>query len=190
VKTLRLARWKSISTAAALVLAILAGPDTAGAGASNNPPGGTFEGRWKASASDETSRPASFSFHRQELGAGRISVQLGEPGKRYVGQYLRLTGSRPLSRIRIFYTYWVSDDFDDFHVGPTGAPLKRRAVTLEQFQRRYAGSVVATMIGEEGGSMRCVFSLIDPDGGLAGGASGRCQISDGGVVDVVQNARR
>jgi hypothetical protein len=47
---------------------------------------------------------------------------------------------------------------------------------------------VATLIGEGGLGMRCVFALRDPEAGLVGGATGRCQISDGGIVDLVPAA--
>lgn len=148
--------------------------------------GGTMEGRWKPGGrEDRESVPVTFSFHREEAGSGRISLLLGSGGKRYVGSYLRLTGARPLARIRVFYTYWVSDAFDGYSEGPRGAAFDRR-ITIEQFQRRYTGAVIANLIGQAGGGMRCLFELDAPDGGLANGANGSCQSSDGGVVDLVR----
>jgi hypothetical protein len=85
--------------------------------AAGGSPGGTLEARWKTAAADSTARPVTFSFHREELGEGRISVQLG-PGRLFAGQYLRITGKRPLARLRIFHSDRVSDDFDDFPSGP------------------------------------------------------------------------
>lgn len=153
-------------------------------------PGGVLNASWKKNPADTTSTPVTFSFHREEQGAGRISVQLGPDGARYVGSYLRLTGKRPPARLRVFYTYWVSDPFDDYQYGPGGGRLNPQQITIEQFQRRYTGAVVATLVGAEGGGMRCVFELLDPEGGLADGATGRCQLEDGSAIEISTPARR
>ena len=44
--------------------------------------------------------------------------------------------------------------------------------------------VVATLIGNQGNKMRCSFSLEDRSLGLPGGATGKCQVSNGDVIEV------
>jgi hypothetical protein len=102
--------------------------------ARDNTAGGTLGGLWRPASPGEAPRPVTFSFHRAELGEGRISVKLAA-GKSYAGHYLRLTGKRPQSRIRFFHTYWISDEFDRYSVGPYGAPLNRSAITIGQIER-------------------------------------------------------
>jgi hypothetical protein len=153
-------------------------------------PGGVLNAAWKKNPADTASIPVTFSFHREEQGAGRISVQLGPGGARYAGSYLRLTGKRSSARIRGFYDYWVSDVFDDYQHGPGGARLNRQQITIDQFQRRYTGSVVATLVGAGSGGMRCVFELLDPEGGLADGATGGCQLKDGSAIEIAPPPRR
>jgi hypothetical protein len=53
-----------------------------------------------------------------------------------------------------------------------------------EFAAFYTGKVVATLSGGRGHSMRCQLSLNDPEGGLLGGGSGRCQVSDGGSLSL------
>ena len=47
----------------------------------------------------------------------------------------------------------------------------------------YTGRVVANLSGSGGVQMRCRFELMRPVDGMAGGASGECQLPDGLSVD-------
>jgi hypothetical protein len=52
-----------------------------------------------------------------------------------------------------------------------------------QYVPHYTGRVVANLSGSGGVQMRCRFELMRPVDGMAGGASGECQLPDGLSVD-------
>lgn len=52
-----------------------------------------------------------------------------------------------------------------------------------QHVRHYTGRVVANLSQSDGAQMRCRFKLMRPVDGMAGGARGECQLSDGLNVD-------
>ena len=47
-----------------------------------------------------------------------------------------------------------------------------------EFIKAYSGRVLANLHSAEGGHMRCHFTLISPQRGMAGGGAGRCQLSE------------
>lgn len=146
--------------------------------------GGQFPGVWREAGPDGGAEQIVFSFHREELGAGRISVRRGEEGPRYVGSYLRLAPRISEARVRVFFTHWTSDAFGDYRYGPMGAALERRRITVTEFRSRYAGHVVAKLQSNSGGDMRCLFELEDPKLGMTGGVTGACQLSNGETIRV------
>lgn len=150
-------------------------------GASPSPEGGSLTGHWRGS--DGQTHEVMLSYHRELQSAGRISVELPS-GEVFAGEYLRLAGERKAARIERIYARWRIEDFDRFDRGPTGQPWSRAESGLESFRRRHRERVVATLISETRSSMRCSFELVAPERGLPGGASGRCQLTDGSVIDV------
>jgi hypothetical protein len=44
--------------------------------------------------------------------------------------------------------------------------------------KTYSGRVLANLHSPSGDHMRCRFTLISPQRGMAGGGEGRCQLSD------------
>ena len=50
------------------------------------------------------------------------------------------------------------------------------------FVRNYSGRVIATLLGDRGGRMRCRFHLADPDRGMSSGGVGECEVSGGGKI--------
>ena len=140
-------------------------------------PGGELVGQWRQDGLDFA--PVTFSIRRERAGEGRISTRLGAEGERFVGEYLRLTGKNAVAEVRRFYIGWTSNAFDDLRTGPTGLSWVRDEYSFELFRERNRGAVVATLIGDRGGRMRCRFELIDDAAGLPGGANGSCQLGDG-----------
>ena len=51
------------------------------------------------------------------------------------------------------------------------------------FVRNYSGTVIATLLGDRGGRMRCRFRLAEPEQGMSGGGVGECEASGGGKID-------
>ena len=66
------------------------------------------------------------------------------------------------------------------------APRKRNAwrywnaSSRSEFIRENTGRVLANLHAENGEYMRCRFTLISPQRGMAGGGEGRCQLSESG----------
>lgn len=131
--------------------------------------------------------PVRFVYHRELDGTGRIYLELPS-GEAYVGTYLRLSGEWSPSRVERIFARWKQVEFDRFEVGPTGQPWEREQSALERFRRRHRKRVVATLISDRGASMRCSFALDAYERGLPGGASGRCQLTDGSVIDLARSA--
>ncbi len=170
----RRARFRAVPFSLILLVLVVGGQLGA---AKEGALGGDLKGRWIQA---DGARPAvTFSYHREVVGEGRISTQLGADGERFVGQYLRITGKHPVAKVRRFYLAWNAEAFDDYRVGPSGATWVRTEMTFDLFRERYKDTVVATLIGNRGSKMRCRFSLEDHDVGLPGGATGSCQVSTG-----------
>lgn len=149
--------------------------------AAAQPQGGSIAGTWKPPTGEPGA--VSLSYHREQEGAGRISVVL-PTGEVFVGEYLRLSGDLKSARIDRIFARWQSEGFDQFEVGPAGQPWDRRHSAVVTFRRKHLDRVVATLISETRKTMRCSFALVSPKLGLPGGASGRCQLTDGATIDV------
>jgi hypothetical protein len=63
---------------------------------------------------------------------------------------------------------------------------KATIVHREEFEaiESYSGNVEAILFGNQGRTMRCKFRPVNSFMGLPSGGEGRCQISDGRVIDV------
>lgn len=44
-------------------------------------------------------------------------------------------------------------------------------------------NAAAVLMGDKGGSMHCVFTLEQPDSGIAGGGVGQCKLDNGDVIN-------
>ena len=49
-----------------------------------------------------------------------------------------------------------------------------------EFVRENSGRVLANLHSDDGEYMRCRFTLVSPQRGMAGGGEGRCQLSESG----------
>jgi hypothetical protein len=144
--------------------------------------GGVMAGRW--SPVDRETETVTVSFNSERKGQGLIRVTLGPEGERCKGSYLRIDEYAPQDLLSRIHGAWTSRSFDRFEVGPYGDERLSREIRIPAFRRRYSGEVVASLAGDRGGAMRCRFSLARPDLGLPGGATGRCQVSDGSAVEI------
>jgi hypothetical protein len=144
--------------------------------------GGIMAGRWSPMGREPETVTVSFNSDRK--GQGTMHITLGREGERFKGTYLRLGADAPRNRLSLIYGAWTSSAFDGFESGPYGSGWVREEITIQSFQRRYSGEVVASLAGDRGNSVRCRFRVRRPDLGLPGGATGRCQVTDGSTIEV------
>ena len=144
--------------------------------------GGVMVGRW--SPVDHESETITVSFNSERKGQGLIHITLGRDGERFKGSYLRIDENAPQNLLSRIHSAWTSRSFDRFEAGPYGDERLSREIRVPAFRRRYSGEVVASLAGDRGGAIRCRFSLERPDLGLPGGATGRCQVTDGSTIEI------
>lgn len=111
---------------------------------------------------------------------GTITATLPN-GETFSGRYLQVTSD---SRAETLDPYWSNwgvawtswgpwpDDYGPWIVGED----------LPTFVRNYSGKVIATLLGDRGGRMRCRFRLADPQQGMSKGGVGECEVSGGGKI--------
>lgn len=180
----RAGRRAFVGACSALVVAFAMGLPWgfAGAESESTDAGGELKGRLRGT--DGEFVRVVFRYHRSQVGHGRIRVRLGSEGERFVGDYALIDPRANVATMRRFFVGWTAREFDDLSVGPLGSPWVRETYTFDVFRERLRGEVVATLIGDAGGRMRCRFELEAPKVGLAGGARGACQTESGDVIEL------
>ena len=113
---------------------------------------------------------------------GTLSVTLPD-GESYSGRYLQITSTSTVDTLGWGWGYGYGwgpywGDWGAWGPGPWYGPAD-----WTSFVRNYSGSVVATLFGNAGHTMRCRFHLASPELGLSGGGVGECQTSDGRHID-------
>ena len=95
-------------------------------------------------------------------------------GKTYSGQFFEVTKDTTVDNLEPLWIGWRGRrggfGWDDWNAGPS-------------FITNYTGRVVANLSVPSGEHMRCKFQLAQPDGGMAGGGRGQCQMPDGQTID-------
>jgi len=110
---------------------------------------------------------------------GTIQTALGE--QRFLGYYARIRpeGAPIISNI---YEKWDALEYADNDWDSDGENFE--PVEYDTFVRVYEGRVLATLKSEQGTHIRCNLEFNQPDLGVVAGVRGRCQVSDGGSIDV------
>ena len=109
---------------------------------------------------------------------------VSEPnGETFSGRYLQVTADSSAETLDPYWGDWGvgwagwgpwSDDYGPWIVGED----------LPTFVRNYSGKVIATLLGDRGGRMRCRFRLAEPTQGMSSGGVGECEVSGGGKQTV------
>jgi len=103
-------------------------------------------------------------------------------GEQYSGRFLQVTADTDAETLDPYWGGWDvgwdgwgpwTDDYGPYIVG----------ADMPTFIRNYSGKVIATLLGNRGGRMRCRFHLADPEQGMAGGGVGECQTGSGERID-------
>jgi predicted small secreted protein len=122
---------------------------------------GTMKGRVQ-----QGGESVSFQFEDSGLGTGTLRTTLSD-GETFKGKYADESSSG-------FVT--------GFDTEGTGATIAHK----EAFEavESYSGNIEAILFGNKGHIMRCKFRAANSLRGLPSGGEGRCQVSDGRVIDV------
>jgi len=103
-------------------------------------------------------------------------------GQQYSGRFLQVTSDTDAETLDPYWGGWGvgwdgwgpwSDDYGPYIIG----------ADVPTFIRNYSGKVIATLLGDRGGRMRCRFRLAEPEQGMAGGGIGECQTASGEKID-------
>ena len=116
-----------------------------------------------------TRKPVAFTWESTDSVSGNITATFGT-GRVFKGTYFQITRDTRVDRLeplwygwgarrRSSWRYWSADP------GP-------------EFVKTYSGRVLANLHSDDGDHMRCRFTLISPQRGMAGGGEGRCQLSE------------
>lgn len=126
--------------------------------------GGTGSGNVRGSR-----KPVAFTWQSSDNVSGDITATFGT-GRVFKGQYFQITRETRVDRLDPLWYGW------DGRRRSTWRYWDAQSGT--QFEKEYSGRVVANLHSEDGEHMRCRFSLISPQRGMAGGGEGRCQLSE------------
>lgn len=103
-------------------------------------------------------------------------------GERYSGRFLQVTADTDAEALDPYWGGWDvgwdgwgpwTDDYGPYIAG----------ADVPTFIRNYSGKVIATLLGDRGGRMRCRFRLAEPEQGMSGGGVGECQSGAGERID-------
>jgi hypothetical protein len=129
---------------------------------------GTITGR--ETNAGKPAGPIQMTWKSERFGfGGTISTAL-PTGEVFTGKYVQVTSETTADTVEPFFMGW----------GPYWGPDWGDATT---FATNYSGKVIANLFGDRGDSMRCRFTLTDPDAGMEGGGVGECQVTGGIRID-------
>lgn len=124
--------------------------------------------------------PATFNWSSRDAVSGTMTGTLTSTGQTFTGEFFQITSETRIDDLGPLWIGWRRPWVDWPYWGAQFGP---------QFVTHYSGRVVANLEGGDGQHMRCNFRLVRPASGLAGGATGRCQLPDRGGIDVNFPAR-
>lgn len=122
---------------------------------------------------------ATFAWSSDDGVHGQMTALLAD-GSYYDGPFFQITRETTFEETAPLWRGWEG------HGGWRGWPEEdaqaRIAIT-------YTGTVLANLKAASGARMRCRFALARPRVGMSGGGFGRCQLSDGAVINADFDAR-
>ena len=126
--------------------------------------------------------PVALHYRSERFGLnGTVHTTLPS-GETFSGRYLVVTSDTRADAVAPMWSGWGvgeadwgASDASDYGYGvePADFPV---------FAQKNSGVVIATLLGDRGGHMRCRFRLDHPNRGVNGGGTGACQISGGGTI--------
>jgi hypothetical protein len=125
--------------------------------------------------------PLTMHYRSERFGENGTMTATLPDGESFSGRYLQVSSETSGDTLAPFWGgYGVA--WDDW-----GADSESEAwITgsdLPTFIQNYSGKVIATLLGDRNGRMRCRFRLANPAEGMSGGGVGMCQVAGGGKID-------
>jgi hypothetical protein len=116
-----------------------------------------------------TRKPVAFTWQSTDSVSGDITATFGT-GRVFKGTYFQITRDTRVDRLEPLWYGWGSR---------RRGPWRYWAANPgPEFVKTYSGRVLANLHTDDGEHMRCRFTLISPQRGMAGGGEGRCQLSE------------
>jgi hypothetical protein len=137
----------------------------------------SFSASWVSDEGRES--PVRFRWESRGDDLGTLHTKLGRES--FTGYYARIReAGAPI--ITSVYNGWGDAVYasHDWGAGWNGF----EPVSYASFVRVYASRVLASLEGSSGRAIRCNLEPTRPERGALAGARGRCQVSDGGSIDV------
>jgi hypothetical protein len=128
--------------------------------------GGTGSGNVRG-----TNKPVAFTWQGDDNDSGDITATFGS-GRVFKGRYFQITRDTRVDRLDPLWDGWNNSRRNSWRYW--GADSRG------DFVKTYGGRVLANLHASDGEHMRCRFTLISPQRGMAGGGEGRCQLSESG----------
>jgi hypothetical protein len=129
--------------------------------------GGTGSGNVRG-----TNKPVAFTWQSEDSDSGDITATFGS-GRVFKGRYYQITRDTRADRLDPLWDGWSRSSRGD-------SWRYWNADSRSDFVTTYGGRVLANLHASDGEHMRCRFTLISPQRGMAGGGEGRCQMSESG----------
>jgi hypothetical protein len=125
--------------------------------------------------------PVKMAYRSERFGYNGTMTATMPGGEQYSGRYLEVTAETDGEALAPFWMGWGvgwddwgEEDDSDWMVAGEDVP---------SFTKSYSGKVIATLLGDRGGRMRCRFRLANPEEEMAGGGVGQCQTGDKQKID-------
>lgn len=141
---------------------------------------GIGAGQLRLAPGTPSAASAEFAW-QSELDAGQGELRATLPGHEvYAGPFRQIRARTETDSLGLHFVAWNMPVWanDAWYGGP---PAHMAGVNSDK--------VVAWLKSQNGGEMRCKFSLREPDAGMAGGALGECQLWDRRTIDPAELPR-
>lgn len=112
---------------------------------------------------------------------GTLNVMMPN-GETYTGPYVQVTDGTQDAELTPYWSGWPDQNWRSWSGGGDADIENGSDENNSRFQVLYGNKVIANLDGDQGGQMRCRFTLMDAVAGMAGGGQGECQLDDGEEV--------
>lgn len=127
--------------------------------------------------------PVAMQYRSERFNQNGTMTATLPDGQTFTGRYLEVTSDTDATTLDPYWGGWGvgwdgwgpwTDDYGPYIVG----------ADVPTFIKNYSGKVIAVLLGDRGGRMRCRFHLAEPEQGMSGGGVGECQTDKGEKIDV------
>jgi hypothetical protein len=127
--------------------------------------------------------PFTYESTEVDRSRGEMVTTLGAGGAHLRGPYTRVNESTHDQLVTEIWNGFGLPEWNTWSSDGSGDWMETSA-GFGEFAEFYTDKVVAYLQSDEGLKMRCQLKLNDPPQGMLQGGDGRCQLSNGGRVDL------